>query len=271
MLFCLPRFWTEAGVPAGVFNLVNGDGAGVGSAISAHPDIDMVSFTGSTRAGVEVAKNAAEGVKRVTQELGGKSANILLPDVDLQKAVSQGVQSCLNNSGQCNALTRMLVQAEQHDEAVEIARATAQSVKVGAPEEEGVVIGPVVSETQFNRIQNLIQAGMEEGADLVTGGPGRPEGLNKGFFVKPTIFANVTNDMTIAREEIFGPVLTILKYDTLEDAVAIANDTLMGCQATSSPATATRPLRSPPKSGLEMSISTARRWTTMPLWRLQAV
>ena len=219
----------EAGVPAGVFNLVNGDGPGVGSAISAHPDIDMVSFTGSTRAGIEVAKNAADGVKRVTQELGGKSANILLPDVDVQKAVSHGVHSCMNNSGQsCNAPTRMLVHADQHDEAVAVARATAETVKAGAPDEDGTVIGPVVSETQFNRIQHLIQAGIEEGAELVIGGPGRPEGLNKGFFVKPTVFANVTNDMRIAREEIFGPVLTILKYETLEDAVAIANDTPYG-------------------------------------------
>ncbi|MGC6476350.1 MAG: aldehyde dehydrogenase family protein [Parvibaculales bacterium] len=219
----------EAGVPAGVFNLVNGDGPAVGEAISSHPDIDMVSFTGSTRAGVQVAKAAADTVKRVSQELGGKSANIILPDADLQKAVAAGVQSCFNNSGQsCNAPTRMLVHRDQHDEAIAIAKATAEKVTVGTPDSEGVVIGPVVSEVQFNRIQDLIQKAMDEGSELVIGGPGRPEGFNQGFFVKPTIFANVSNDMIIARQEVFGPVLAILPYDTEEEAIEIANDTPYG-------------------------------------------
>ena len=218
-----------AGVPAGVFNLVNGDGPAVGEAISAHPDIDMVSFTGSTRAGIQVAKAAADTVKRVSQELGGKSANIILPDADLQKAVAAGVQSCFNNSGQsCNAPTRMLVHRDQHDEAVAIAKATAEKVTVGTPDSEGVVIGPVVSEVQFNRIQDLIQKALDEGSELVIGGPGRPEGFNQGFFVKPTIFANISNDMTIARQEVFGPVLAILPYDTEEEAIEIANDTPYG-------------------------------------------
>ena len=218
-----------AGVPAGVFNLVNGDGPAVGEAISAHPDIDMVSFTGSTRAGIQVAKAAADTVKRVSQELGGKSANIILPDADLQKAVAAGVQSCFNNSGQsCNAPTRMLVHRDQHDEAVAIAKATAEKVTVGTPESEGVVIGPVVSEVQFNRIQDLIQKALDEGSELVIGGPGRPEGFNQGFFVKPTIFANISNDMTIARQEVFGPVLAILPYESEEEAVEIANDTPYG-------------------------------------------
>ncbi len=218
-----------AGVPAGVFNLVNGDGPAVGEAISAHPDIDMVSFTGSTRAGIQVAKAAADTVKRVSQELGGKSANIILPDADLQKAVAAGVQSCFNNSGQsCNAPTRMLVHRDQHDEAVAIAKATAEKVTVGTPDSEGVVIGPVVSEVQFNRIQDLIQKALDEGSELVIGGPGRPEGFNQGFFVKPTIFANISNDMTIARQEVFGPVLAILPYESEEEAIEIANDTPYG-------------------------------------------
>ena len=218
-----------AGVPAGVFNLVNGDGPAVGEAISSHPDIDMVSFTGSTRAGIQVAKAAADTVKRVSQELGGKSANIILPDADLQKAVAAGVQSCFNNSGQsCNAPTRMLVHRDQHDEAVAIAKATAEKVTVGTPDSEGVVIGPVVSEVQFNRIQDLIQKALDEGSELVIGGPGRPEGFNQGFFVKPTIFANISNDMTIARQEVFGPVLAILPYESEEEAIEIANDTPYG-------------------------------------------
>jgi aldehyde dehydrogenase (NAD+) len=219
----------EAGVPAGVFNLVNGDGPTVGEAMSSHPGIDMMSFTGSTRAGVAVAKAAADTVKRVTQELGGKSANIILEDADLKKAVTGGVMGCFGNSGQsCNAPTRMFVPRKKQDEAIAIAKATAESVKVADPFSEGMVMGPVVSEAQFNKIQGLIKKGIDEGATLVTGGLGRPEGLNRGYFVRPTVFANVTNDMTIAREEIFGPVLSILPYDTEEQAIAMANDTPYG-------------------------------------------
>ncbi len=218
-----------AGVPKGVFNLVNGDGASVGQAIAAHPDIDMVSFTGSTRAGIAVAKAAADTVKRVHQELGGKSANIILPDADLQKAVAGGVQSCFTNSGQsCNAPTRMFVQARQHDRAVEIAKAAAEATKVGDPNTKGTTIGPVVSEAQFRKIQRLIEAGIAEGATLVAGGPGRPEGFNRGYYVRPTVFANVKPEMTISREEIFGPVLSILPYDSEEQAVRMANDTVYG-------------------------------------------
>ncbi len=218
-----------AGVPPGVFNLVNGDGPTVGAAISAHPGIDMVSFTGSTRAGVQVAKTAADTVKRVAQELGGKSANIILDDADLKKAVAGGVRSCFTNSGQsCNAPTRMLVPRGRHADAVAAAKAAAESVTVGDPRAEGTTIGPVVSKTQYDKIQRLIDAGIKEGAELVTGGPGRPEGLQRGYYVRPTVFANVRNEMTIAREEIFGPVLSILPYDTEEDAIRIANDTPYG-------------------------------------------
>jgi aldehyde dehydrogenase (NAD+) len=219
----------EAGLPAGVFNLVNGDGPSVGSPLSSHPGVDMVSFTGSTRAGVLVAKAAADTVKRVTQELGGKSANIILADADFNTAVAGGVQGCFMNSGQsCNAPTRMLVPADRHDEAVGIAKAAAEGVVVGDPKADGTTIGPVVSEVQWNKIQDLIQKGIDEGATLVSGGTGKPEGLNAGYFVKPTIFANVTNDMTIAQEEIFGPVLSILPYADEEEAIRIANDTEYG-------------------------------------------
>jgi aldehyde dehydrogenase (NAD+) len=218
-----------AGVPKGVFNLVNGDGATVGQAIASHPDVDMVSFTGSTRAGIAVAKAAADTVKRVHQELGGKSANIILPDADLQKAVAGGVQSCFNNSGQsCNAPTRMFVQARQHERAVEIAKAAAEATKVGDPNTKGTTIGPVVSEAQFRKIQRLIEAGIAEGATLVAGGPGRPEGFNRGYYVRPTVFANVKPEMTISREEIFGPVLSILPYDSEEQVIRLANDTVYG-------------------------------------------
>jgi len=218
-----------AGVPPGVFNLVNGDGPTVGNAISSHPGIDMVSFTGSTRAGVQVAKSAADTVKRVAQELGGKSANIILDDADLQRAVQGGVRSCFTNSGQsCNAPTRMLVPRARHAEAVAIAKAAAEGVRVGSPKTDGTTIGPVVSKTQFDKIQGLIERGVKEGAELVTGGPGRPEGLSKGYYVRPTVFANVRNDMTIAREEVFGPVLAILPYDDEEEAIRIANDTPYG-------------------------------------------
>ncbi len=219
----------DAGVPPGVFNLVNGDGPTVGAAIAAHPGIDMVSFTGSTRAGIQVAKAAADSVKRVTQELGGKSANIILDDADLKRAVEGGVRSCFTNSGQsCNAPTRMLVPRARHAEAVAIAKAAAEKVNVGDPRAEGVTIGPVVSKAQFDKIQRLIDAGIKEGADLVAGGPGRPAGLDRGYYVRPTVFANVRNDMTIAREEIFGPVLSILPYDNEEEAIRIANDTVYG-------------------------------------------
>lgn len=219
----------EAGVPAGVYNMINGDGPGVGSALSCHPDIDMMSFTGSTRAGSMVAQNAAPSVKRVAQELGGKSPNIILEDVDLEAAVTRGVLHMFSNSGQsCNAPARMLVPAATMQQVIEIAARAAEKVVVGDPKAEGTTIGPVVSEVQYNKIQALIQAGIDEGATLVCGGTGKPEGLTQGYYVKPTIFANVTNDMTIAREEIFGPVLAILPYTSEEQAIAIANDTPYG-------------------------------------------
>lgn len=220
----------ECGLPPGVFNLVNGDGPNVGAAISAHPEVDVVSFTGSTRAGREVAKAAADGIKRVTQELGGKSANIILDDVaDFGKAVFSGVLNCFGNSGQsCNAPTRMLVPKARMAEAIESAKAAAAKAVVGDPTNEGTSLGPVVSELQFNKINALIEAGIKEGAELIAGGPGRPEGLEKGYYIKPTVFANVTNDMTIAREEVFGPVLTIIGYEDDAEAVAIANDTEYG-------------------------------------------
>jgi len=220
----------EAGVPAGVFNLVNGDGVSVGEAMSSHPDIDMMSFTGSTRAGVAVAKASADTVKRVSQELGGKSANIILDDADFNQSVAGGVTGCFMNSGQsCNAPTRMLVPADRQDEAVAIAKATAEATIVGDPKEVAAGgIGPVVSEVQFNKIQGLIEKGIEEGATLVAGGPGKPDGFNAGYYVKPTIFSDVSNDMTIAREEIFGPVLSILPYKNEDEAISIANDTEYG-------------------------------------------
>ena len=219
----------EAGVPPGVFNLVNGDGPGVGTALSKHPDVDMVSFTGSTRAGVLVAQNAAPTVKRVTQELGGKSANIVLDDADFPTVVAAGMGSCALNSGQsCNAPTRMLVPFKRMDEAAAIAKAAAQSVKVGDPTKADTSAGPVVSKVQWDKIQALIAKGIAEGAKLECGGTGLPEGLNHGYFVKPTVFSHVTNDMSIAREEIFGPVLSSIGYEDDADAVRIANDTLYG-------------------------------------------
>ena len=225
----LAEILDAAGVPKGVFNLVNGDGPSVGEAMSSHPDIHMMSFTGSTRAGVLVAKAAADTVKRVSQELGGKSANIVLEDADLQTAVAGGVSQVMTNSGQsCNAPTRMLVPKAKHDEALQIAKAAAEGVKPGDPFTDGTVIGPVVSEVQFEKIQGLIQKGIDEGATLVAGGTGRPDGLNAGYFVKPTVFGDVNNDMTIAREEIFGPVLSILPYETEAEAIEIANDTPYG-------------------------------------------
>ena len=227
--------WTEimhaAGVPAGVFNMVNGDGPSVGAAISSHPGVDMVSFTGSTRAGIDVATKAAATVKRVHQELGGKSPNIILENVDLAAAVKRGVQSVMTNSGQsCNAPTRMLAPAKKMDEVIAYAREAAEATTVGDPNGNSQR-GPVVSEVQWNKIQTLIKKGIAEGATLVTGGPGRPEGLDKGYYVKPTVFANVTPDMTISREEIFGPVLAILPYETLDQAIAIGNDTEYGLAA----------------------------------------
>lgn len=218
----------SAGVPAGVFNMINGNGHGVGVALSVHPDIDMISFTGSTRAGVEIAKNAAATIKRVTQELGGKSANIILDDGDFANNVIRGVFNMMDNSGQtCSAPSRMLVPNKRMQEAIGLAKKAAESVTVGDPN-GNFTIGPVVSEVQFDKIQILIEKGIDEGATLVAGGPGRPEGLEKGYYIKPTVFANVRNDMIIAREEIFGPVLTMLGYDTVDEAVEIANDTEYG-------------------------------------------
>jgi aldehyde dehydrogenase (NAD+) len=219
----------EAGVPPGVFNLINGDGPGVGTALSGHPDIAMVSFTGSTRAGVMVAQNAAPTVKRVAQELGGKSANILLDDADFEKAVASGASDMFENTGQsCDAPSRMLVPKDRMDEAAAIAAKVAAETVVGNPREEGVSVGPVVSDMQWNKIQDLIQKGIDEGATLAAGGTGKPDGLDTGYFVRPTVFANVSNEMTIAREEVFGPVLSIIPYEDEDDAVRIANDTPYG-------------------------------------------
>ena len=228
--YLLAEIIADSGLPAGVFNFVNGDGPTVGAAISAHPEIDVVSFTGSTRAGRAVAKAAADDIKRVTQELGGKSANIILDDApDFAKAVSGGIIGCFGNSGQsCNAPTRMLVPKARLAEAMEIAKVAAAKASVGDPSDENTRLGPVVSELQFNKITVLIEKGIEEGAELLVGGPGRPEGFDKGYFIRPTVFGNVTNDMTIAREEIFGPVLAILGYEDDADAVRIANDTEYG-------------------------------------------
>ncbi len=221
-----------AGAPAGVFNLVNGDGPSVGQVMAGHPDVDMVSFTGSTRAGIIVAKTAADTVKRVAQELGGKSPNIILSDADFEAAVRAGVLACFSNSGQsCDAPTRMLVPSDRTADAMEIAAAVAGELKVGDPRAQGVDLGPVVSRTQFDKIQRLIGVGVEEGARLVAGGLGRPADLERGYYVKPTVFGDVTPDMTIAREEIFGPVLAIMGYASEEEAVRIANDTVYGLAA----------------------------------------
>ena len=221
-----------AGVPAGVFNLVNGDGAGAGMALASHPDVDMISFTGSTRAGIEVARAAAPTVKRVAQELGGKSPNIVLDDSDLETVVRRDFIFMCGNSGQsCNAPTRLLVPHEWMDRAGEIAAATASEMTVGDPNVKGVSLGPVVSKVQFERIQALIDQGLAEGATLVAGGAGRPDGIDVGYFVKPTVFSHVTNEMTIAREEVFGPVMVIIGYGDEDEAVAIANDTPYGLAA----------------------------------------
>ncbi len=218
-----------AGVPAGVFNLVHGDGPGVGAAISRHPGIDMVSFTGSTRAGVLVARAAAETVKRVAQELGGKSANIILESAPLEEAISNGVHSMFHNSGQsCNAPSRMLVPESLYEKAVAIAAKVANATRAGDPNDPETDIGPVISEAQFNRIQGLIKAGMAEGAAIAAGGPGKPEGLETGYFVRPTVLRDVNNGMTVAREEIFGPVLCMIPYASLDEAVNIANESIYG-------------------------------------------
>jgi aldehyde dehydrogenase (NAD+) len=219
----------EAGVPPGVFNMVNGDGPTVGAAISSHPDVAMVSFTGSTRAGVSVAVAAAPTVKRVTQELGGKSANIILDDADFDKAVKQGVQECFRNTGQsCNAPTRMLVPRSRMAQVAAIAKQTADSTRAGDPFSENTGVGPLSSKAQFEKVQRLISQGISEGAELIAGGLGRPQGFSKGYFAKPTVFSNVSNDMTIAREEIFGPVLCIIPHENEDDAIRIANDTPYG-------------------------------------------
>lgn len=222
----------EAGVPPGVFNLVNGTGPDVGQVMAGHRDVDMVSFTGSTRAGIIVAKTAADTVKRVCQELGGKSPNIVLEDADFEKAVAGGVRSCFQNSGQsCDAPTRMLVPAARHDEALEIARKAALTLKAGDPGAEDTDLGPVVSRQQYDKIQGLIETAIAEGATVAVGGPGRPDGINHGYYVKPTVFGHVDNTMTIAREEVFGPVLSVLSYQSEEEAIAIANDTPYGLAA----------------------------------------
>ncbi len=219
----------EAGVPPGVFNLVHGLGPEVGAAMSRHPDVDMVSFTGSTRAGVEVAKNAAPTVKRVAQELGGKSANVVLDGDGFEKAVTRGLFAVCNNTGQsCNAPARMLVPHDRMEEAAQIAAGAAKKVMVGDPEDKTTTIGPLVSETQFERVQDFIQIGVSEGARLAAGGAGRPDGFDRGYYVQPTVFSHVTNDMVVAREEIFGPVLVLIGYEDDDDAVRIANDTVYG-------------------------------------------
>ncbi|QFY62877.1 aldehyde dehydrogenase family protein (plasmid) [Rhizobium grahamii] len=222
----------EAGFPAGAFNLVNGDGINVGAALSRHRDVDMMSFTGSTRAGVAVSKDAADTVKRVTLELGGKSPNLVFEDADLEDRITGSVFECFNNSGQsCDAPTRLLVQRSVYDKAVEIAERVGRGASVGNPTEEGGHIGPLVSDIQFGRVQALIDAGIAEGARVIVGGAGKPEGFETGYFVKPTIFADVNNEMRIAREEVFGPVLAIMPFDTEEEAIAIANDTSYGLAA----------------------------------------
>ena len=227
MLFA--EFMNDAGFPDGVFNLINGDGPTVGEAMSNHPEIDMMSFTGSTRAGIAVTKGAAETVKRVSLELGGKGANIIFSDCDVEKAVKRGAAHCFNNTGQsCNAPTRMLVQMDVYEKAIQVAQETAENTEVNEPNLSGNHIGPLVSEVQYNKVQDLIDAGIKEGAKLIAGGLGRPEGFNRGYFVRPTVFADVNNDMRIAREEVFGPVLSIIPFETEAEAISISNDTSYG-------------------------------------------
>ncbi len=226
------EFIDEAGFPAGVFNLVNGDGPTVGAALSAHPDVDMVSFTGSTRAGREVSKAAADTIKRVALELGGKSPNIVFADADVGRAVKSGVMHCFNNTGQsCNAPTRMLVEKSAYDQAIEVAKQAAAKVVSGPTGESGRHMGPLVSKVQFDKVQGLIKQGIDEGARVVAGGPGKPEGLETGYYVRATVFADVSNDMTIAQEEVFGPVLAMIPFETEDEAIAIANDTPYGLAA----------------------------------------
>jgi aldehyde dehydrogenase (NAD+) len=227
--YLFARILDEAGLPPGVFNLVNGEGSTVGAALAVHPDVAMISFTGSTRAGVAVATAGAPTVKRIAQELGGKSAHIILDDADLAKAVKEGVQACFRNTGQsCNAPTRMLVPRSKMADAAAAAKREAEAVKVGDPRKDETTMGPLVSRAQFEKVERLIEQGIAEGATLVTGGSGRPEGMSKGYFARPTVFSDVRNDMTIAREEIFGPVLCILPYEDEDDAVRIANDSPYG-------------------------------------------
>jgi aldehyde dehydrogenase (NAD+) len=219
----------EAGVPAGVFNLVHGDGPTVGAALSMHPEIDMVSFTGSTRAGIEVARNAAGTVKRVAQELGGKSANIVLDDADFDDVITRDVLGVVVNSGQsCNAGSRILIPSDRMEDAIAIAKAAVETCVVGPPDAAGTTVGPLVSQAQFDKVQRLIRTGIDEGGTLVAGGVDRPAGLFTGYYVQPTVFADVTNDMTIAREEIFGPVMMLIAYQDEADAIRIANDTPYG-------------------------------------------
>jgi aldehyde dehydrogenase (NAD+) len=226
------EFIDEAGFPAGVFNMVHGTGAAIGDALTSHPEVDMISFTGSTRAGIQVAKSAADSVKRVSQELGGKSANIVFADSDLEASVKRGVLHCFENAGQsCNAPTRMLVEASVYDEAVAIAARVAKDAKLGDPMEKGAHFGPVVSKLQFDKIQKLIQVGIDEGARVVAGGTGRADGFERGYYVKPTVFAGVNNGMAIAQEEVFGPVLVMIPFKDEADAIAIANDTPYGLAA----------------------------------------
>ena len=228
----IAEFIDEAGLPAGVFNLVHGNGPSVGHAMSAHPDIEMMSFTGSTRAGVDVAKTAADTIKRVAQELGGKSPNLIFADADLSRALGNAIRRCFYNTGQsCNAPTRLLIEASVYERAVELIRPLAEATKVGDPRQPGRHLGPLSSRIQFERVQRYMQIGIDEGARLVAGGPGRPEGIDRGFFVKPTVFADVHNGMRIAREEIFGPVLSLIPFKDLDDAIAIANDTPYGLAA----------------------------------------
>jgi aldehyde dehydrogenase (NAD+) len=228
----IAEFIDEAGLPPGVFNLVHGNGPSVGHAMSAHPDIEMMSFTGSTRAGVDVAKTAADTIKRVAQELGGKSPNLIFADADLGRALGNAIRRCFYNTGQsCNAPTRLLVEASVYERAVELIKPLAEATKVGDPRQPGRHLGPLSSRIQFERVQRYMQIGIDEGARLVAGGPGRPEGIDRGFFVKPTVFADVHNGMRIAREEIFGPVLSMIPFKDLEDAIAIANDTPYGLAA----------------------------------------
>jgi aldehyde dehydrogenase (NAD+) len=256
----------QAGFPDGVYNMINGNGPDVGAVIAAHPDIDMVSFTGSTRAGVLVAKAAADTVKRVTQELGGKSPNIIFEDANLEKDVTAGVRRMMNNTGQsCNAPSRMLVQSSVYDQAVKIAKIAAEDIAVDQPTKEGGHLGPLSSRVQFDKVQGLIKKGIEEGANVVAGGPGKPDGLDIGYFVKPTVFSGVSNDMTIAQEEIFGPVLTMISFDTEEQAIEIANDTPYGLAAYFSTASEERAARvaSQLRAGM-ISVNSASQNYTAP-------